>query len=710
MSRGRDESRAPLLKNAKIDHTFNSGACNSMKDTFASNLKGGICKGTEDGCASNISGVKYLTVGLPHNEPVSVKETIPYYLPCVSWMPSYSLNKCMCDLVAGISLASFQIPLAMSYAASVAHIPAVCGLYSLAFCPIIYTLLGSVPQMIVGPESAISLVVGQAIESRIAGDSTINPVDLCVVITFISGLVLLVGGLFRFGFLANVLSRALLKGFISGVGIVMVITSLVVELKLSHVTPNKQEHYHSPIEKLIFIFKYGPENYHKPTALFSLAGFLTLMVLRVAKHKLARKFKGIVLFPEILLIVVISIILSYKLDLESNYGIDILGETAADPITRLKNPFSAKNMANFKDLFSTGFMAAMLGFFESATASKSLGTTYNLAISSNRELIALGSLNSMGSALGILPAFGGYGRSKINAYSGAKTTMSGLFMAILTMITIRFLLPIIHYIPICMLSVITTVVGITLLEEAPHDIRFHWKCKGYSELAVFTLTLGATVLYSLEAGIYMGCGYSIVNVVRHSAKSRIQILGRVAGADIFANADEFQENMVDYLINPQLEEVEGCLIVRIPEPLTFTNADDLKMRLHRLERHGSAKTHPAAPRSRKEEMTRHIIFDIQGMTDIDSSAAQILEETMAVYRHRGVSLYLVGVSLIERVRNRLQDSKILDHVHKKSPSTPFFSTIEEALTAVDDASSDSNLSQSSPPPSILSSTLLNSSL
>ena len=255
--------------------------------------------------------------------------------------------------------------------------------------------------------------------------------------------------------------------------------------------------------------------------------------------------------------------------LKSRYGIEIINDIPKDSMKHLKNPFSNVNVATFKDLFSTGFMVAMLGFFESATASKSLGTSYNLAISSNRELIALGSMNVVGSMFAILPAFGGYGRSKINAYSGAQTTMSGFFMGLVTLFTIQFLLPIIRYIPVCILSVITTVVGLTLLEEAPHDLKFHWRCKGYSELTVFTVTLLATLFYSLEAGIYIGCACSIINVIKHSAKSRIQILGRVPGTETFINADDYQANAAGYFINPQIEEIEGFLIVKIAETFDF---------------------------------------------------------------------------------------------------------------------------------------------
>ncbi|CDO92650.1 unnamed protein product [Kluyveromyces dobzhanskii CBS 2104] len=707
---GRNESNCNLID--KMVKQADGGSSSTRYMTSRS-TEGDGSSNDLDGQSVNSGppGLKHSTVSFPENERITLKDTIPYYLPCFSWIPSYNSKKCLSDFVAGVSLASFQIPLAMSYATSVAHVPPLCGLYSLVFSPAVYTLLGSVPQMIVGPESAISLILGQAIEARLSEDPKLKAINLCLVVTFISGLVLLTGGLLRLGFLENVLSRALLRGFISGVGVVMVITSLVVELKLNHVTPTKQEHYHSPFEKVLFIIKYGPENYHRPTAILSLSAFVILMSLRIFKKRLGSRFKWLILLPDILIVVALSIIISYKMHLKSKYGIEIIDDIPKASFKHLKNPLSGINLRHFKELFSTGFMVAMLGFFESTTASKSLGTSYNLAISSNRELIALGSMNVVGSMFAILPAFGGYGRSKINAYSGARTTMSGFFMGFVTLFTIQFFLPVIRYIPVCVLSVITTVVGLTLLEEAPHDLKFHWRCKGYSELTIFTVTLLATLFYSLEAGIYIGCACSIINVVKHSAKSRIQILGRVPGSETFINADDFQANAAGYSVNPQLEEIEGCLIVKVAEPLTFTNADDLKMRLHRLEKHGSAITHPAAPRSRKKEMTENVIFDLKGMTDIDSSAAQTLGEILSAYNQRKVHIFLANVPLSEKIRERLVNSGVTELCEKNAlTSSCYFSSIEEALTISDAFMQRQNGRYSSPPPSIFSNTLLNSSL
>lgn len=172
-----------------------------------------------------------------------------------------------------------------------------------------------------------------------------------------------------------------------------------------------------------------------------------------------------------------------------------------------------------------------------------------------------------------------------------------------------------------------SVVAWSLVEEAPHDIAFFIRIRGYTELGLMAIIFAATIFYSLTLGMAIGVGLSLLSVIRHSTRPRIQILGRVPGTNRFENAESSPDNM---------EFVEGCLIVKIPEPLTFANTGDLKNRLRRLELYGAVDAHPALPRVRKEEHNRNIIFDIHGVTGLDGSGTQVLEEIVRGYRDRGV--------------------------------------------------------------------------
>lgn len=180
-----------------------------------------------------------------------------------------------------------------------------------------------------------------------------------------------------------------------------------------------------------------------------------------------------------------------------------------------------------------------------------------------------------------------------------------------------------------------SVVAYSLIEEAPHDIRFFVKVRGYAELGLMALIILATVFYSLNLGIALGIGLSLLAVIRHATKPRIQILGKVPDtSNQFENAED----------NPQaLEFIEGCLIVKIPEPLTFANTGELKNRLRRLELYGTTTAHPALPRVRSPEHNSNVIFDIHGVTGLDGSGTQVMAEIVESYISRGVRVFFCRV-------------------------------------------------------------------
>jgi len=180
-----------------------------------------------------------------------------------------------------------------------------------------------------------------------------------------------------------------------------------------------------------------------------------------------------------------------------------------------------------------------------------------------------------------------------------------------------------------------SVVAYSLIEEAPHDLHFFWRISGYSELLLMVLIFLTTFFWNLRIGIAVGIGLSLLRLLKHSTRPRIQILGRVPGtSNQFENA-EFSPG--------GLEFIPHCLIVKIPEPLTFANTGSLKDRLRRLEDHGTSSAHPALPRVRNREHNQNIIFDVHGVTSLDPAAAQVLLEIVTGYRDRGVRIFFCRV-------------------------------------------------------------------
>ncbi|KAH7163410.1 sulfate transporter family-domain-containing protein [Dactylonectria estremocensis] len=563
---------------------------------------------------------------------------LAYYVPCLNWMSQYKLSYLRGDIVAAITMASFYLPMALSLAANLAHVPAIHGLYAFAFNPLVYALLGSCPQMVVGPEAAGSLLVGTVIKQSVDSgkDQEANDLmhaQLCGIVTGMAGATVLIAGLTRLGFLDSVLSRPFLRGFISAIGFVIAVDQLIPELGLSDLADELGVSHGSPVEKIEFMIR-NAKNAHGLTFAIAAISFLTIMVFRELKKRLQPRFPGVAYIPDRFVVVVVSAIMCWQLDWE-NQGVEILGEVKAanGGLFAVHWPFKLENMPHIRTAMSTSFLIALLGFFESSVAAKSLGsseTIQGIQLSANRELIALGVANLVGGCFMSVPAFGGYGRSKVNKSTGGKSPMSSIFLSLIALLSILFLLPYFYYLPKPVLSAMISVVAYSLIEEAPHDISFFLRIRGWSELGLMAMIFLATMFYSLTLGMALGVGLSILQVIRHSTRPRIQILGRIPGTNRFENAEGE---------NSSLEFVEGCLIVKIPEPLTFANTGELKARLRRLELYGTSKAHPALPRLRSQDSNRNVIFDIHGVQSMDGSGTQVLEEIVRNYYERDVRVF-----------------------------------------------------------------------
>lgn len=392
------------------------------------------------------------------------------------------------------------------------------------------------------------------------------------------------------------------------------------------------------------------------------------------KRQLQPRYSWAAYFPDRFLIVALSAVFAWKFEWDKQ-GLDVLGhvKSSGNSVIPFHWPFQFKHMKHIDTALSTSFVIALLGFFESSVAAKSLGEGTSglkgMHLSPNRELIALGAANIVGGFFMALPAFGGYGRSKLNASTGGTTPMSSIFLSLITLACVLFLLPYFYYLPKGVLSAMVSVVAYSLIEECPHDIKFFIRIRGWVELSLMSVIFLATIFYSLTLGIALGIGLSLLALIRHATKPRIQILGKVPGTtNQFENAEYSPEH---------IEHVEGCLIVKIPEPLTFANTGELKTRLRRLEQYGTNMAHPSLPRVRDEEHNKTIVFDVHGVTSIDGSGTQVLAEI--------VESYVKGGSRVIFCRMPKRRSKVFEQflrsgiVEMCGGEQHFVGSVEEAL-------------------------------
>ena len=214
---------------------------------------------------------------------------LAYYFPFLNWVRQYKWSYLRGDLVAALTMASFYIPMSLSLAANLGHIPPINGMYAFVFNPLIYALLGTCPQMVVGPEAAGSLLTGTVVKDNIerglsSEEGDIAHAHIAGVVTTTAGAFIFLAGITRLGFLDSVLSRPFLRGFISAIGFVIFFDQLIPELGLQAVAKEVGGVSHgSVVDKLRFIVTHLNQA-HGLTAAVSLGAFALIMACRWVSH------------------------------------------------------------------------------------------------------------------------------------------------------------------------------------------------------------------------------------------------------------------------------------------------------------------------------------------------------------------------------------------------------------------------------------------
>ncbi|KAL4921974.1 sulfate transporter family-domain-containing protein [Aspergillus aurantiobrunneus] len=627
--------------------TDESGWSTSMPGFGGERSRIGNLSRQSTSATSSIQGPENIPVA-GTSTPLHVRHSkslyISYYIPFFNWIAQYKLSYVRGDISAALTVASIYIPMGLSLS-NIAHAPPINGLYSFVLQPFIYAILGSSPLLILGPEAAGSLLTGTIVKTSVnqgasgEEDEAANAIVVGVA-TALAGAMILIAGIFRLGFLDNVLSRPFLRGFITAIGFVIFVDQFIPELGLATEAKEAGVTHGSTVDKLLFIIR-NIRYSHSLTAAVAFTSFAIILMFRTFKKIVQPRFPQVIYFPDRILVVIFSAVLARQLGWHEK-GLEILGATknSGNGVFNFEWPFQIKYAGHLRNALSTSFIIALLGFFESSVAAKGLTGfasqgVQGMQVSPNREMVALGFANVVGGCFMSLPAFGGYARSKVNASTGARSPMSNIFLSAITLICIMVLLPYLYYLPRAVLSSMISVVAFSLIEECPHDVAFFIRLRGWSELTLMLLIFFSTIFYSLELGMALGMGLSVLILIRHSTQPRIQILGKVAGSDRFDNAELRPETV---------ESVEGALIVKIPEPLTFANTGDLKNRLRRLEMYGTSRAHPSMPRIRPPEHNQNVIFDVHGVTSIDGSGTQVLYEIVDDYARGGARVFFCRVA------------------------------------------------------------------
>lgn len=276
--------------------------------------------------------------------------------------------------------------------------------------------------MSMGPEATLSLLVGSSIAQQERHDS-IDRLAWACLMTFLVGFFTFLLGIVRLGYLDSLMSRALLRGFITGVSLVVMLQQSIILLGLEKSSQDAGiTEASSSIDRVVFLVRHIQEAHILSTCV-SCASVLFLLGSRILKNRVPR----LTLFPEVLLVVAITTILTWRLGW-ADRGLQILGEIKSTGVPLPSIPAFPSNK-HLKDMLVQSAMISVIGFVESVVIAKTYSSRYNYTVSANRELVALGVANLVGGLFQSIPAFGSVSQKKESGKKGVLLGTASLIIS-----------------------------------------------------------------------------------------------------------------------------------------------------------------------------------------------------------------------------------------------------------------------------------------
>lgn len=531
------------------------------------------------------------------------------YFPIISWGLNYKKTDLTGDLTAGIIVASLLIPQGMAYA-MLAGLPPQVGLYASIFPQIVYAFLGTASMLSVAPVAVDSLMVATAV-SAIAKENTPEYWGYALTLALLVGIIELLIGIFRLGFIANFLSQAVISGFISAAAI------LIGFSQFKHLLGIKITQTESFLSTVTAIFQ---ESSHL-NAITLILGTLCIALLLYFNRGLGQylKSRGIpesIIIPLTksgpLIVVIASSIVVGLFHLDQSFGVKIVGE-----IPKGFPPLTLPNLdLNHLQLLGTSALAiSFVGFMEAFSVGQFLASKQRKKVEANQELIALGASNITASFTGGYPITGGLSRSVVNYSAGANTGLASVITAVFLMLTVLVLTPLFYYLPQTSLAAIILVAVGNLLDFS--TLKRLWQ---YDKLDAVTWggTFVAVLLTSAQEGIMIGVLISLLLYLVRTSKPHIAIVGRVGNTEHFRN-----------ILRHPVTTCPHIVAVRVDESLYFVNTKYLENYLLNLVT--------------KQQEVEYLLLVCSGINLIDGSALETLQRLIDDLKGMGIEFYLSEV-------------------------------------------------------------------
>ncbi len=544
------------------------------------------------------------------------------FFPPARWLAGYQAGWLAPDLLAGLTLAAYALPVSLAYAA-LAGVPPQMGLYCYLVGGIGYALFGSSRHLAIGPTSAISLVFGATLVPLAEGDAG-RLLSLAALTTLLVAGLFLLAWLLRLSVMVNFISESILTGFKAGAALAIIVTQLP---KLFGVPGGGNDFF----TRLWLVFRQlGDTNF----AVLAM-GLAAIVLLMLGDKSLPGR-------PVALAVVLLSLLAVPWLGW-SQHGVYVVGQLPSGLPAFVPGGLNLRDLdANtWRQLASLAFACFLLSYIESISAARTFAIKYRYDVDARQELLGLGAANLLIGLFQGYPSAGGLSQSAVNEKAGARTPLALIFASLAVGLVLLFLTGLFRNLPNAVLAavVVTAVLGLVNVAELRHLFRV----SRLDFAAGMAALVGVLVLGILD-GVIFAVVASLVMLLLRQSTPHVAYLGRIPGTNRYS----------DIARHPDNEPIPGVLIFRVEAPLLYFNVDHVQHTV--LER----------VRSRPEGL-HVVICDLSNTPYLDVAGTRMLAHLYDELKTMGMELLVVEAHATERDILRAEGlDKLVGPIHRET--------------------------------------------
>ena len=533
------------------------------------------------------------------------------------WITRYRWEELRRDGAAGLAIGAMLIPQGMAYAV-IAGVPPIYGLYAGLIPLLIYPWIATSRHLVIGPVAIDMLIVAAAV-GALAEAGTDRYLALAIAMAAMVGITQIAMGLAKLGFVANLLSRPVIDGFTSAAAIIIAASQLE---HLMGIDLAQSQYVHELVIEAVARF----DDVHMLTLGIGLGSIVLLWTLRRFAPRL----------PQAIILMIVAILGSWMLDWEGQ-GVTVVGNI---PSGLPGFAIPDVSLGDLQSLLPAAVTLALVQFMKDISLCRLFATRNKYTVDANRELIAVGSANLLGSFFRSIPVSGSISRSALSDRLGVRTPLHNLFGAIVIGLTLLVLTPLFYYLPLPALAGLIMMAALSLVDGSELRDLFVARRRDFV-IALFTAA--ATLFVGIQEGIVFGIGATLLAVLYRISRPNVAELGHVPGTRLFRDLKRFEN----------AHRLKNILVLRVDAAFSFANAEFFKQYIiDKSEREGRD--------------LRVVVIDGTSINDLDTTAIEALRTVIGTLDEADIELHFTG--LIGPVREVVRRSGLHlllgdDHFH-----------------------------------------------